>query len=166
MGFELAGLGEVALRQGQFKRATQLVEESLLLRRQLDNKWGIAVSLGILGLIAIREGDWKAAEARLAESLGLRMEIGDQSGCAWCLEHLAAVKMAQGQAEKAIRLSGAASALRASVHSVIDPVDQLEYKTRLRSLRTKIGPARFADLWKEGHEMTLEQAVSFADEGK
>ena len=42
-------LGEVALRQGDYARATRLLEESLALRRQLNNKWGVGVSLGTGG---------------------------------------------------------------------------------------------------------------------
>jgi len=50
--------------------------------------------------------------ARLGESLEVRQEIGDQSGSAWCLERLAAIAMAQGQTEKAARLSGAGASCR------------------------------------------------------
>ncbi len=74
----------------------QLVEESLELRRQLGNKWGVGVSLGILGWVAMREGDWERAIARLGESLEVRREIGDQSGSAWCLERLAEVAHGAG----------------------------------------------------------------------
>ncbi|NLF64462.1 MAG: adenylate/guanylate cyclase domain-containing protein [Chloroflexi bacterium] len=162
IGFELSGLGEVALRQDETVRATRLVEESLALRRQLGNKWGVGVSLGILGAIAIREGDWEGAMARLSESLDVRREIGDQSGCAWCLERLAEVAMAQEELGKAVRLFGAGAALRASISSVIDPVDQPEYESKIRSLRAALGEERFAALWDEGQALTLEQAAAYA----
>ena len=144
------------------QRATQLVEESLELRRQLGNKWGIGVSLGILGWVAMREGNWERAMARLGESLEVRREIGDQSGSAWCLERLAEVALAQGQAEKAVRLFGAGAALRASIRSVIDPVDQPEYESKIASLRAELGKERFAAVWDEGRALTLEQAVAYA----
>jgi predicted ATPase/class 3 adenylate cyclase len=162
IAFELSGLGEVALRQKDYLRATQLVEESLALRKQLGNKWGVGVSLGILGWIAMREEKWDRAMARLCESLEVRREIGDQSGSAWCLERLAAVAMAQGQVEKAARLFGAGSALRASTRSVIDPADQPAYNSKIRSLRRKLGKQRFTKIWDEGHALALEQAVAYA----
>ena len=162
MGFELAGLGEVALRQGDTERAARLVEESLELRRHLGNKWGVGVSLGILGWVAMREGDWNRAIARLGESLEVRREIGDKSGCAWCLERLAEVALAQGQAEKAVRLFAAGAELRASISSVIDPVDQLEYESKIISLRAELEEERFAAMWDEGRALTLEQAVADA----
>jgi non-specific serine/threonine protein kinase len=152
----------VALRQQDYARATQLVEESLELRRQLGNKWGVGVSLGILGWVAMREEKWERAIARLNESLAVRREIGDQSGSAWCLERLAAVAMAQGLAEKAARLFGAGSALRASIQSVIDPADQPAYESKISSLRRELGQERFTAVWDEGRALALERAVAYA----
>jgi tetratricopeptide (TPR) repeat protein len=166
MGFELSGLGEVALRQGEYMRATQLMEESLELRRQLGNKWGVGVSLGMLGWVAMRERDWDRAIARLGESLEVRWEIGDKGGSAWCLERLAGVAMAQGQGEKAVRLFGAAAALRSSIGSVIDPVDQVRYKKNLNSLRAKLGKGKYKAAWDEGHAISLEQAAAYALEDR
>jgi predicted ATPase/class 3 adenylate cyclase len=162
MGFELAGLGEVALRQGDVRRASQLVEESLELRKRLGHQWGIGVSLGILGWIAMREGHWQAALLRFDESLEIRQAIGDQSGCAWCVEHLAEVALAQGQPEKAVRLFGAGAALRASIHSVVDPVDRPEYDRTLQAMKAAVGEGRFTALWDEGRGMTLPQAIADA----
>jgi predicted ATPase/class 3 adenylate cyclase len=162
IAFQLSGLGEIALRQGDTRHATQLVEESLELRRQLGNKWGIGVSLGILGWIALREGNWKGARAWLRGSLAVRGEIGDQSGSAWCLERLAEVTLAQGQVEKAVRLLAAGAALRASIRSVIEPVDQPGYASRIEALRAELGESRFASAWEEGGALTLEQAVAYA----
>jgi len=162
IGFELSGLGEVALRQGAYARATQLLEESLELRRQLGNKWGVGVSLGSLGWVSMREGNWNRATARLGESLEVRREIGDKGGSAWCLERLAEVALAQGQAEKAVRLLSAASVLRISIGSVIDPADQAEYQNRRAALRAELGEERFVAIWTEGRALTLEQAIAYA----
>ena len=162
IGFELSGLGEVALRLGDYGQATRLLEESLELRRQLGNKWGVGVSLGTLGWVAMRQGDWDRAIARLGESLEVRREIGDQGGSAWCLERLAEVALAQGKPEKAVRLLSTAAALRISLGSVIDPVDQAEYQDRRTALRTELGEERFASAWNEGRALTLEQAIAYA----
>jgi len=132
------------------------------LRRQLGNKWGVGVSLGMLGWVAMRERDWDRAIARLGESLEVRQEIGDKGGSAWCLERLAGVAMAQGQAEKAVRLFGAATVLRSSIGSVIDPVDQARYKKNLESLRAKLGKKKYKTAWDEGRAMTMGEASAFA----
>jgi tetratricopeptide (TPR) repeat protein len=152
----------VALRQGEYERATRLLEESLQLRRQLGNKWGIGVSLGTLGWVAICEKNWSRALERLGESLQVRLEIGDKGGSAWCLERLAEVALAQGNPEKAVRLLSTAATLRISIGSVIDPADQPEYQSRRAALRAKVGQERFALLWEEGRTLTLERAITYA----
>jgi non-specific serine/threonine protein kinase len=110
----------------------------------------------------MREGNWKRALARLGESLTVRQEIGDKGGSAWCIERLAEVAWAQGNPEKAVRLLSAAAALRISIGSVIDPVDQPEYQNRRMALRTELGQERFAAMWEEGRTLTLEQAIAYA----
>ncbi len=162
MGFELSGLGEIAMRQGDTQQAARLVQESLGLRRQLGNTWGIAVSLGLLGAIAMRQQDPERAGDRLSESLEIRREIGDLSGSAWCLERLAGVAQARGRIERAARLAGAAAGLRASIRSVIDPVDRPEVEHQLASLRDALGETRFTALWEAGYRLSLDQAVEEA----
>jgi hypothetical protein len=142
------------------------LEESLGLRRQLNNKWGVGVSLGTLAWVALAQGDLDRAVATLAESLAVRREIGDMGGSAWCLERLAEVAAARGQAEKAVRLVGAATALRASIGSVIDPVDQPENDRRRAALQAALGEASFAAAWEAGTAMSLDQAVAYALAGR
>jgi hypothetical protein len=152
----------VAFRQADYARATRLVEESLALRRQMGHTWGVGVSLGTLGWVAMRERDWTRAVAQLCESLEVRRQIGDKSGIAWCLERLAEVAMTRGQPEKAVRVFGAAAALRASIGSVIDPVDQRDYEQLLAALRADLGDASYTAAWTEGSTLTLEQAMAYA----
>jgi non-specific serine/threonine protein kinase len=97
-----------------------------------------------------------------AESLAVRTEIGDRSGIAWCLEKLAEASARQNRPWQAVRLFGAASALRAPVKSVIDPVDRPEYARSLARLRAELGETAFAAAWAEGSAMKLRHAVDYA----
>ncbi|HKG53394.1 MAG TPA: hypothetical protein VKB04_03980, partial [Anaerolineales bacterium] len=83
-------------------------------------------------------------------------------GSAWCIERLAEVAVAQGNPEKAVRLLSVAAALRISIGSVIDPVDQPDYQSRRAALRAELGQERFAALWEEGRALALEQAITYA----
>lgn len=169
IAFALAGLAELAVRRGQYDRAVPLLEESLALRRERGEKWGLATALGSLGWVALRRGDFKHMRALLGESLTLRVEIGDRGGIAWCLEKLAeaALLWAQTQVtalaiqgyQRAATVFGAASGLRASVGSVVDPADQPEYDRHLAALRAVLGEAAFAAAWTEGRALTLDQAL-------
>jgi len=168
----LSGLGEVAVRQGDFGRAAAFEEEGLLLRREMGENWGIAVSLANFAWIAINQDDLEKARSLLLESLIIRHEIEDKGGIAWCLEKLAKINILYGQKKSraqslesfrcAAMLFGAAAAIRAPLGSVIDHVDQPEYKRDLKTLRTVLGREGFSNLWEQGKGAPLEDVMDEA----
>jgi len=158
----LAGLGELAVRRGQYKRASDLLKESLNISRRSGEKWGIAIALGSLGWVALRQHDFRETRKLLSESLDVRMETGDKGGMAWCLEKLAEANSLQSRLQTAVTIFGAASALRATVGSVMDATDRPEYEHMIAGLRTALGKQAFAAAWTEGQAMTLEQAIHYA----
>jgi predicted ATPase/DNA-binding CsgD family transcriptional regulator len=165
IAFALAGLGEAAIRQSQFAKALPLLEESLAVRRGMGDKWGVGTSLGSLGWLAQCQGDLSRMRAAMAESLAVRLEIGDKGGIAWCLEKLAqAATLSPDPADKrrAAQVYAAAAALRAPVHSVIDPADQPEHERSLAALRAGLGEAGFESAWAEGARLPVEAAVEAA----
>ena len=109
----LAGLGELALRRGQYERARDLLKESLDISQGAGEKWGLAIALGSLGWLALRQRNFSEMRKLMGESLMVRMETGDKGGMAWCLEKLAEASGLEEQLEKALRIFGAAAALRA-----------------------------------------------------
>jgi len=172
LSYVLSGMGELAVRRDEYRYATELLEESLALRREVGSKWGVAASLGTLAWGTLRQGDLKQAVTLLAESLTLRRELEDVGGIAWCLEKLAEIALITGQREsslrrdedfqRAARLFGAAAALRESIGSVIDLVDQPEYERQIGIVQAHLDEATVTAAWAEGQAMTLEQAVNYA----
>ncbi|MBI5714097.1 MAG: tetratricopeptide repeat protein [Chloroflexi bacterium] len=160
--FTLSGLAEVAARQGKLEVASRLIEECLALRREIGHKWGIGGSLGMWAWIAMHQRDWDTALIRLRESIGVRKEIGDKGGIAWCLERLAEVAMENNALARAVQIFGAASALRGSMGSVIDPVDQPEHDLRIATLHKKLNEENYSAVWNAGRTMTMEQAIEYA----
>ncbi len=161
MGFALSGLGEVYLRQGQVGRAQEFLNRSLEIRRRLGDKWGMAATLGSIAWANILEDDLEQARHVLKESLFIRQEIGDKGGSAWCLEKLAEIADATGGTEDSVRLYGFAHALRESIQSVVDPVDQPAYEERLETLRSSLGAERFDALWESGASASISDLVAF-----
>jgi tetratricopeptide (TPR) repeat protein len=172
LAYVLAGMGEVALRQGDYDRAKELLDESLALRYEYGADWGIAATIGSLGWLALRQRDLEVAEKLLRESLTIRLEIGDRSGTAWCLEKMAEIALTRGRTgnsldegkkmRRAAQLFGAAAALRLPLESTIDLADQPEYERQLEEVRTQLDEATFAAVWDEGRALTFEQAVAYA----
>jgi non-specific serine/threonine protein kinase len=158
----LSGLGELAVRQAQYNRATRLLEESLALRREQGHKWGIGAALGTLGWVAMCQRDFKRMKAMLGESLSVRMETGHQGGTAWCLEKLAEAAHLQGRSETAAKILGAAAALRAPIGSVIDPADQPVYERLIAELRSTMRDGAFDAYWAQGQSLPLDEVINEA----
>jgi len=168
----ISGLAEIAIRQGDFDRALTLENESLVMRKKIGEPWGKAVSLGNLGWIALLEGHLERASILFQESLTLRNDIGDKGGIAWCLEKLAEVAIVDGDKKskpaskadykKAVRLYGAAEALRDPVGSKIDLVDKPEYERKLSLLREKLEEDTFEELWDAGRNMNVNEVIDYA----
>ncbi len=169
----LSGMGELAVRQGKFDLAGRLLEESLALHRALGERWGVAASLGSLGWAALLQRNYPRMREMLRESLVTRIEIGERGGTAWCLEKLAQATIFQAQAlpypyrrqafQRAVQVFAAASALRAPLQSVIDPIDQPDYERILGGTARWTGPGRhFEAAWEQGQILPLAEIVDLA----
>jgi predicted ATPase/class 3 adenylate cyclase len=84
----LNGYGVLSFLQNDFGEARRLIEESLVIWRDLGDQNGIASSLNTLGSIASRQGEFEAAQSFHLESLAIKREIGDHPGIASSLAGL------------------------------------------------------------------------------
>lgn len=151
------------VRHEDLPGARKLLEESLNLRRSLKDKWGIANSLSSLGDVTLDMGDLTAARKILMESLTLNEELGDRRAIAFVLEDCAGLAAALGQAERAVRLAGAANALRQELQSPLSPAEQTQLDRRLASAREALGNQADPE-WRSGHRLSLEEAIASARE--
>jgi predicted ATPase/DNA-binding CsgD family transcriptional regulator len=88
--------GDYARWAGDYEAAIALIEESLALARQLDNRFAIAEALFSLGFVADDQGQFDLAIASYQEALTLFRALGDHQWAAFTLVNLG----------KAIRLQG------------------------------------------------------------
>jgi predicted ATPase/DNA-binding SARP family transcriptional activator len=88
--------GDLANRQGDYKSARALNEESLANYRELGDKAGIAHSLNSLGHVAREQGDYEAARTLYEQSLAMNRELGDKGNIAHLLNDLGLVAHYQG----------------------------------------------------------------------
>jgi non-specific serine/threonine protein kinase len=101
----LNGAGNLAHARGDLARAAALHQESLAVRRALDDRRGIAISLNSLANVAVDRGDYTTARALHEESLALRRELGDRRGIAIALNNLSVIARDQADWERAATLS-------------------------------------------------------------
>jgi non-specific serine/threonine protein kinase len=155
-------MGMVALVQDDADQAQLCFAESLALCRVLGDRLFIGVNLRYLGEVARRQGDYLTARALFAESLVYCREDGSTRGIDDCIESLAMVMGAQGRLERAVRLLGAADALREAVGGSHPHQDSAGHDHNVAVLRAQLNESDFVTAWALGRAMTLEQAVAFA----
>ena len=78
------------------------------------------------------------------------------------LENLAAVANAQDNAERAIRLFGAAVRLRALILAPLSDSEQSRHQQIVTVARAQLDETTYASAYAEGYAMSPDQAVVFA----
>jgi predicted ATPase/class 3 adenylate cyclase/Tfp pilus assembly protein PilF len=91
----LHAAGAMAYSEGDYASARSLYTESLAIRRELADIWGIARSINSLGAAAYSQGDYPTARSLFEESLSLRRELADKGGVALALHNLGNVAYSQ-----------------------------------------------------------------------
>jgi predicted ATPase/predicted negative regulator of RcsB-dependent stress response len=158
----LRELGTIALCQRQHESAQGYLQESLATFQAYGDRLGTALTFRSLGDLAVARGESQSARSYYQESLSLLRQVGHRQGVAAILEGLARLAHANGRAERAVRLFGAARALRDALGSPLPPNSQPEQEALLAALRQSLGDADFGRAWETGRSLPLEQACAEA----
>ena len=162
MAWALDHQADVAREQGDLEAAASLYRESLATFRQFGDRWGIAGSLADLGNLARQRGDHRGAHAFYVESLRLFQELGHKRGIARVLESVARAAAEERQPERALRLAGAAAALRQALGAPLPRNDQDRLEESLRLARQALPETLSAAAWMEGWAMPENRAIALA----
>jgi predicted ATPase/DNA-binding SARP family transcriptional activator len=161
-GSVLVGLGRLAAARGDYAVARAWYEEHLAHSEKTEYRVVLALASLALGDLACLEGDHATARTHYQQALAVQREQNDRSGIAASLEGLAAVNRAQGQPQRAVRLLGAAEALRERVGLLRPPREQAHYDLIVAAGHARLGAEAFAAAWAEGRALSLDQAVAYA----
>lgn len=151
--------GDVARDQGDSAAARVLYEQSLAVFRELGDRWGIAGTLADLGTLAREERNCAKAHSHYRESLKIFQELEHKRGIARLLECFACSAATQQQAERSLRLAGAAAALRKNIGAPLTSVEQAKLDAILDPLRQALMHTTGANAWLEGWDMPLEKTI-------
>ncbi|MGH9504196.1 MAG: protein kinase domain-containing protein [Terriglobales bacterium] len=151
--------GDVAREQGDSAAARALYEQSLTFFREVSDRWGIAGTLADLGNLAREEKNYASANSLYRESIKLFQELEHKRGIARLLECFACSAAAQGEAERSLRLAGAAAALRQNIGAPLTPAEQAKLEANLDSARQALSNDAGTAAWLEGWAMRFEKAV-------
>jgi hypothetical protein len=86
-------------------------------------------------------------------------KLGNQRGIAECVAALAELRAAQGHAQWAAMLLGAARTMLNATGAAWWPADRVEYERSLANIRAALPADAFAAAWGKGQAMTVEQAM-------
>jgi predicted ATPase/class 3 adenylate cyclase len=161
-GMAQSRLGFVAREQGDAAGALPLLEASLATFRGLGDRFHAAWALRNLGNAAADLGDHALARTRYAEALAVEAELGYGSGVAAALERLAGLDAVGGRPARALRLAGAAAALRTTAGGWRSPRDQAQLEQRVAAAREALGETAAAAASAEGQAMDIKAAVAYA----
>jgi predicted ATPase len=154
----LSALEVMVSTQGDEETARSLYQQLQPLMQQARNRGALPMILITIGDIWLhRLGDKQQAKTLYREVLSLRQDlqrVEQEIGIVKALAGLAEVAAAQGQAERAGRLFGAAARLLPSAS-----LDREEVNKRVAAARANLDTATFEAGWAAGRVMTQEQAI-------
>jgi len=159
VAWSLNSQGDVAHDRGDAATAREFYGQALAIFRDLGDNWGIAGTLADLGNMARLERDFSAAHALYRESLKLFQELEHKRGIARLLECFASAAAAQSHSERALRLAGAAAALRQKIGAPLTPAERAKLEANLKNTRPGLDETSSTAAWREGWLLPFERAI-------
>ena len=162
IGVSLNNLANVAIDLGEFQEARTRLEEALRLMREVGDRYVIATFLDNLGNAARALQDYAAAGRLYRESLEMAREFADRWLLAYVLEDVGVLAAATRRPETALRLAGAAAALREAIRAPLSAAEREKLERGLAAARQALAAAAQADLVEQGRALPMEAAVDEA----
>ncbi len=161
----LTALGIVAAAQGDAAAARSLLTQSVPLMRAAGDRRDLTQSLLTAGTVRLKQGDLQQAHNLFTESMRLWEGFADHEQAAVirrALTGLAEVAAAQGRAERAGVLFGAAETLSPLPANFLSEVSSIDMDQDIAQARAHLDQAAFEAGWAAGQAMMQEQALSYA----
>jgi predicted ATPase/DNA-binding winged helix-turn-helix (wHTH) protein len=154
--------GDIARAQGDMTGARKLYQRALSAFREAGDAWGAARSLTDLAYIDGALGNHLAGQAACREALEIFAGLRFRRGIARALEGSAFLALAQGHAERALKLAAAAAHLRQSISAPQHQAEQFRLDHTLLPAWKSLSEAEGKRAWAEGSAMSLENAIQYS----
>ncbi len=156
--------GQAAFLDGDYERARSRCEESLPILRELEDTRTAGLVLGVLGQAALAQGQVEYATAFLLDALSIASNVQNKLGLTACLDALAWVAGSDRQLTRAARLLGASDAVREAGGLPVPVSTRAVHEREIDAVRNDLGKTAFATAWAEGHAMTGQEAIAYAQQ--
>jgi predicted ATPase/DNA-binding SARP family transcriptional activator len=158
----LYGMGWVANARGDARGARRWCDDAMELYTTLHHQFGLGWCYYLLGDIARDQGDDAEALLQYRRCLSLWMEREDMVSAALALDDIARVLYRLHDAARAVRLMGAARAIRDDTNVELAPNEQARLEATLARCRVALGAMDYRRAWNEGQAMRPQQAAMLA----
>ncbi len=158
-------LARVAHHTGHNDEAARLAGASLDIYRVANDRIAMNWALHSLVHYAIDQGELAHARKVLDEGLSLAHESGYRWGTIALLEAAAALAAAEEQPIRALRLAGAANALREPIGVPLSSDWTCDLERQLAPARARLGESGSTAAWSSGRSLSIDRAVheAYAD---
>jgi predicted ATPase/DNA-binding CsgD family transcriptional regulator len=157
-----SGLGQVLRDLGDVEGSLACYAQAIAVHEATATDWGLAVAEYGCATTTYVLGKRRDARARYAKSLRYWLDIGDARSVAACLEGMAWIACADRDAGRAVRLLGAADALRERVRAPLPCRALNDYGTLVAGARSLLSDQGFTDDWLAGRALSVAEAAAEA----
>ena len=154
--------GYAAALSGRLNEATQLAEEAVVIFKSVGDLYWEGTSYHAVGQCLRLGGRAMDAETFYQSALARLAKLGDRSGVAVELDMLAVVAVELADPIRALRLAGAAAAIRDAIGAG-QLLEIQVYRDPVELLRGSIDNAKTAEAIAEGRSWSLPAAVAYAN---
>jgi predicted ATPase/DNA-binding XRE family transcriptional regulator len=165
IGWALRHRAGVALLRRDYAEARALYAEGIALLRAVGDRRHLAVTLLQAGWAEHEVGCWEEAWERYRACLELCRQLGERWLAAAAVWTCAGACAGQGQAERAVRWAGAASAGFDRLGATVPKVYRTRFERWLEPADRALGHESQARHWAEGQALSLEAVIGEVLEG-
>jgi predicted ATPase/DNA-binding NarL/FixJ family response regulator len=153
---------QAALADGDLSAARRAADEAITTAAGWYSMWALITR----ARVALAQDEPDQAERDAHDALACATEFDAQLGISDVLECLAALAGEAGSHREAVRLFGAAHAIRQRMGAVRFQVWDAGYEDSLAQLRNAMGQPGFDSTWAEGAALSSEEAIAYAQRGR
>jgi predicted ATPase/class 3 adenylate cyclase/DNA-binding CsgD family transcriptional regulator len=153
---------EVALARGDLIEARRWADEVV----SMTAGWILSLALMTRARVALAENNPGSAERDLHEALRCAAEVEAHLVVPDVLECLARAVGGDGNHSEAVRLCGAADAIRGRTGAVRFKVYDADYAAAVSAFRDALGDNDFDMAWADGTAMSTTEAIAYAQRGR
>jgi non-specific serine/threonine protein kinase len=154
--------GQIALHEGRYDLARTLLSQELAAPGPPNRLLLSAYVMMNLGTVARAQGNYEEAESLAGRALEIAAQYGDKALLAHVLEAAACQSSAIEQHERALCLSGAATALREAMGAPLSPAWRHTLDQWLEVSRTALTAQTSTAAFNNGQAMSLQEAIEYA----